>query len=255
MVGQIAYEERLVVFADILGWKAAIADGQPDALISVIQELHLPRKTYGQAQKDHLQSLDGVKVNPLLLEVQFAAFSDNFIFSIPSCRGARITDKVSGVFRLLLSKGFLLRGAITVGDLYHEEAVVFGKALNDAVELEKHICHPGVTLQSRAVEKIKEVHPDCFRRVILKDQKDHWVVNPFVIPFEEDVGDVEPVKSFIDQNFHIRQIKSTIAGNIEKLGTTGCCGPKAKWQYIKDFIEKCILPTHPLLKEAWQNSE
>ena len=75
-------------------------------------------------------------VNPLWLKVEFGAFSDNFVYSIPADFGGRILNFIPKMVRTLLQKGFLIRGGITVGKLYHKENVVFGPALIEAVKIE-----------------------------------------------------------------------------------------------------------------------
>jgi hypothetical protein len=59
---------------------------------------------------------------------------------------------IGDVFRLQLSLihyGFLIRGAVTVGDLFHNDDLCFGPALTEAAELEKLAMYPRVILTDK----------------------------------------------------------------------------------------------------------
>jgi len=60
----------------------------------------------------------------------------------------------------LIDYGFIIRGAITIGDLYHDERIVFGPALNQAYEIESTIAnYPRVIVDKRIVPThIKECY-------------------------------------------------------------------------------------------------
>lgn len=55
-----------------------------------------------------------------------------------SCRHAviEILNIIQQLANLVIRKGFLLRGGITIGPLYHENGIVFGPALSEAYKLE-----------------------------------------------------------------------------------------------------------------------
>jgi hypothetical protein len=256
----VVYEERLLLFADILGWSAANSTESSELLLKVVRQLHSPAETYSEALKAQMQGAVGTlvhaelgpmkvsSVNPMYLDVQFGAFSDNILLSMPSSFGARITGQVPSLIRTLLRQGFLLRGAVTIGDLYHNESAVFGKPLVEAVELEKKAEYPRILIDQKAICKINEIGYDQRNICIIKDQCGEYVVNPFPIPFD---GPDEAINSFIENNFHISEIKSVISTQIKNLRADGRYAQEAKWQYMRDFIEACVLPTNGLLQSAW----
>ncbi len=253
------YEERLLLFADILGWSAANENGSPNVLLDAVTELHRPAETNSGARKARMKGAIGTLVdtemgpvvNPMWLDVQFGAFSDNIVISTPSSFGTRITHHVSPLIRTLLSKRFLLRGAITIGDLYHKDSVVFGVPLVEAVSLEKTTKHPRIAIDGKAFCKIKEIGHDSNDTCIVKDQCGEYVVNPFSIPIglPEDV-----INSLIENNFRFGEIKPAISNQIKDLRAAGCSAQEAKWQYMRDFIENCVLPTNVLLESAWRGA-
>jgi hypothetical protein len=130
--GDPVYEDRLLLFADVLGWSEEIKRGSGDALLKVVQRIHLEAEAHSERGRDELKQMAkklGGRVNPMALEVQFGAFSDHFVFSMPAGFGSRICSAGSKLVIELLHQGFLTRGAIVVGKLHHKDNVVFGPAL------------------------------------------------------------------------------------------------------------------------------
>ena len=125
--GEIRYERRLVAYFDVLGWRADIEQAGDDPkrlgrLALVVRALSgLAVPTEGR--------VDGARLS---------SFSDNVVFSIPYDREQAIwTLRSIAVVQLGLAMvGFWLRGGVTVGQLYHDEGIVFGPALVRAAAIE-----------------------------------------------------------------------------------------------------------------------
>lgn len=120
------YERRLIVFIDFLGFKEVVAATEQDP--AGLRRL--------------LAAMDAIAEigdSPAVESQQLTQFSDSIVVSY------RVTE-TSGVFWLLnamaltvvdlASRGFLLRGAVTTGDLYHTDAHVVGPAMVRAYEME-----------------------------------------------------------------------------------------------------------------------
>lgn len=122
----VTYEKRAVAFLDILGFTDLIKEQGHEAEILAVFE-HL-RSRASQAER---ASKAG--------RVQFTAFSDCIVVSdeLQDGFGAlRIAAYVAYLAQDLLARGFLVRGGLTVGDLYHRNGTVFGPAMIDAYALE-----------------------------------------------------------------------------------------------------------------------
>ena len=132
------YEERIVAFIDILGFKALIqsTDTQDeDKNTRAIQEVLDIYEEIETRLVDQLQEMMGT--------VDITRFSDCIVISFP----ARQSD---GLFELTLALSWfhldifmrfnvLIRGAITQGKLIHTKDLVFGPAMNRAYELESTV--------------------------------------------------------------------------------------------------------------------
>ena len=94
-------------------------------------------------------------------------FSDNILFAIEiEENNNQAEEKISVLLNLTantileaLRYGFLMRGAITIGDFFHDDILVYGKALVDAVGMEEEIAiYPRVIAQA----EVQQIAPQHF---------------------------------------------------------------------------------------------
>lgn len=121
-----AYERRLILFLDFLGFREIVAEttNDPVALDRLIAALNAIRRIVEDG------SVESERVTQ---------FSDSIVVSY------RVSE-TSGVFWLLhamamtvielAARGYLLRGAVTIGDLLHDDRHVVGPAMVAAYEME-----------------------------------------------------------------------------------------------------------------------
>lgn len=158
-MSETGYEERYCLFLDILGFESHVDDtlnlAQGTKRPMTFQKLRgaLHAITAGTQYKDSVL----VKGGLLPSSRQVSQFSDSVVVSYLRNEpfGSGITSIILDVHRLqlnLIRKGILLRGAITVGRLFHDEDHVFGPALNEAARLEKLVNYPRVILDRQVLE-------------------------------------------------------------------------------------------------------
>jgi len=152
------YEERVLAYIDILGFS--------DAINNTIE-----KNTEKETETEKINNLfdDVLK----LKEIYFLAdkkisskivshFSDSIAISY-------LKNEEEGIFHILvnilisslaiLQKGFLIRGAITCGKLYHTEEKLFGPAMITAVDMEKNIAiYPRIVFDKEIIS-IAEKYP------------------------------------------------------------------------------------------------
>ncbi|WP_248928667.1 hypothetical protein [Paenibacillus hamazuiensis] len=125
------YEERIIAFIDILGFKNLVNDESKCEDIGAI--LKLPYLI----RQDNMAKMLKIK------GVMMTSISDSLVFSIRlKERGAmnKITKLLTVFTQSLLSQhGLLLRGGIAVGKIYHDNDIVYGPGLVKAYELESKI--------------------------------------------------------------------------------------------------------------------
>lgn len=135
----VAYERRLIIFFDILGWKGHIERAGANA--ARITELNFILNVFSVFESHHEEvALPGA---------QISTFSDNIAVSIPYST-QYLESMINAMARVQLGlalAGFLVRGGISIGNLVHTRSAVFGPALIRAYELEsQHAFYPRVLL-------------------------------------------------------------------------------------------------------------
>lgn len=133
--------DQLVLFADIIGFSNAVMENEnvtmadKDCLIYNLEAMfnHFTRN-YSSGKQEQL--------NIKLLWV-----SDSIVISTPKENVNQLFRVLVDITNTLYCIGFLLRGAIGLGKLYHENNI-WGPALIDAVEMESGIAvYPRVILR------------------------------------------------------------------------------------------------------------
>ncbi len=163
----IKYEERVICFFDILGFKQHIDETiKGDKHIKVILQSFDLIEKFG---KDTTR-----KSNLLNSDLQVTQFSDSVVLSFKVDNKDQLAFSIMDLGRLiveLLQKGILVRGAITVGDVIHNETKLFGPAMNEVYKLESQIAvYPRVII-TRDVLKFAQFsfeYENASRQAILK---------------------------------------------------------------------------------------
>lgn len=168
--------------------------------------------------------LSGSQIQNRGFKTQITSFSDNVIISEP----------VEGPnFHLLLFRlgymqviaswsGLLIRGAITIGDLVHDDLVVFGPALNRAYELESQ----------------RAIYP----RIILDpDIGDTFGVLPPFMATEDGLTFIDPFTPLFLLNWRVQQ---------ERVGTSKVIDERQAGISIIRALRREI--TKPLGEPQWR---
>src|SRR3990167_2294781 len=137
------YENCIIAYIDLLGFKEAVAD--EEKMESILDLLTQFIKQNG----DHTPEwgYDTKTNEPIIQSISSSAFSDHIVISFLVIEDSyedirllmvmqKLQNHIGDIAMTALSKGFLIRGAVTIGKLYHQNNMVFGKALVDAYNLE-----------------------------------------------------------------------------------------------------------------------
>jgi hypothetical protein len=134
---------------------------------------------HNEQRREEIRQRVAEEPNPLYMSVQVSFFSDSFVCSMPSEFASRLCNRASHIIRDFLSEGFLVRGGLSAGELYHKDQIVFGPAPLRAYEIEnKEAIFPRVLIDSLLINRLNE---DLEEPVIIKDQLGNYVVDPFPI--------------------------------------------------------------------------
>lgn len=248
------FEDRMLVYLDVLGWKTACLKDPPDTRIfDALKQIHRHAEDHNEAVREKLKATP--RHNPLFLQVQFGAFSDHFVWSEPADFGARVFACAQDV-RELLKIGFLTRGAIVRGPLYHRDNVICGPALIQAVNLEEEEAfYPRVLITEGVAEACRaqgHLEPgNGIPNETIVDQTGRRVLNPFALGLD---GPDDIVNAYITQVFDLPAIRQRIESELEQLRAARRHKEAEKWRYLRAFIEGPLLDSEPRLRPHWEGS-
>lgn len=151
MASEVIYSHRFIAFIDILGFKDHIGKsiGHPQKAIDVLRALEKIRILMGETRMlNQTIGDDGERVS---------AFSDSIVVSYPGNGSDDFFFLLLTIARYqleLLAHGYVFRGGISAGQLYHKGSIVFGPALLSAYQLEnQHAIHPRIIVEKQVVEE------------------------------------------------------------------------------------------------------
>jgi hypothetical protein len=153
----------------------------------------------------------------------------------------------------LLHMGFLTRGAIVVGDLFHRDNVIFGPALLEAYQIEsREAFYPRIIVSNKALEELADDVGDD--GLVIDDGSGRKVLNPFWLGFtvEDPEREQQAIDSFQSLNRHLIGVKPIIEANIRELEAAGRVAHAEKWHYMRRLIEGPVLQADPRLRPFWK---
>lgn len=183
----INYKNSLVCFIDLLGFKDEINSRKSQLEIFDILS----------AGKKNERSVSSTVVKKTGQEIRFqvltavSAFSDRVVISFSSdyFDSSISSDWIKSAFikfwnliyqysMYVMRRGFILRGGIAIGNLYHSNGIVFGPAMNCAYELEsKRAKNPRILVNEKLAQVLND---DTKQRYLSKDLSDGFFYVDFL---------------------------------------------------------------------------
>ena len=153
------YQKSVVAFIDLLGFKSSLK--HEENLVEILNVLR--RMKAGESSND--SSLTQVEGNTHVIKIKpsISVFSDSMVISASESLLSdvvqwhhlvvEILNIVQQLSNFIIKKGYILRGGLTIGDLYHADGVIVGQALVEAYEIEsEHAKYPRVMASNEIVE-------------------------------------------------------------------------------------------------------
>jgi hypothetical protein len=232
---KIAFTNCAVAFLDILGFKEFIAKAEKPETEEFREFCNLQNVVRRQMR---FTSDDGHKQSlfPKSLGLKFIYISDSFILSAPFDSVDRstysglvaVSIKTIQLAHQLLKMGFLLRGGISVGNIYRTDSNIFGTGYQNSYETEsKYAANPRVLLHQSAVDALKSDHHGGLTTAslsIFMKEGEQFMLDTLNTHWSY-VGNRE--------NCNINKIyngyKATIERNLEKLSNSRA---REKWEWM-----------------------
>lgn len=232
------YETRLIAFIDILGWTRAIKEKQFDELYDVINKIQVRCDSYTEHRRKELEKLEGFRINPMFFQVKFSMFSDAIAISMPISFEARICNTCSELIREFILNGFLLRGGVAEGRLFHNEQTIFGDAIVEAYKLESEYAkYSRVMVARRIVDLMKRSDPTS----IIRDHLGEYVVDPFPMLAKGLTADA------LSQMYELDRLVAVIETNLKNIVDLSAL---QKWEYMAKLATQSLSKFDDLTKQT-----
>lgn len=230
---KVNFEDRAVAFIDVLGFRNIVhAAGQGGSA-------HTELETLIELLETAVPNLDGTvdhKV-PKDLIPKHIYVSDSIILSAPltspqvhSYRGLSVlVMRVIQISHLLLSKGYLLRGGISVGSVWQTDSNIVGPAYQEAYQIETKTLAPRVELSPDAKSywistegNSNRMCVDYMNRFMVNGTHDHYI-------HDKSHG---AAKRVFENYMRIIDINLGATNHPESI--------RYKWWWFKEFLESEI---------------
>lgn len=166
----VKYEERLVAFMDILGFKEIVKQSAKDpskveliySVLNYLKNWEIPEKwdlklveIEEDAQKRGVENFD------IRGKTNSTSFSDSIVVSVKidnnvNEMASTLIVNLANIGAILFEQGILIRGGLTIGNIIHKEnGTVFGQGLIDAYKLESNNAkYPRIILSDKLISKL-----------------------------------------------------------------------------------------------------
>jgi hypothetical protein len=200
-------EPRFVCFIDILGFSDLINEYDLDITSTVLQDLQESFSLVTTYLIDNNVS----QFKESLKHLKYQTFSDNICISIPYFDNQTdflsnfnlITTYIRGLQFTLMSKGFFIRGGISVGSFYSDKNIIFSKGLVNAYLLEsKKANFPRVIIDKLIMDKLLSYDQQSIKnfgldKVIIFDWENVSFLNPFGL-MESSLSQIDSIFSELE---------------------------------------------------------
>ena len=228
------YEERVVVYLDVLGWKNLVISEKtklPQEIMGYVTKIEYKHNQNQKIKKtrrvsDYKDKNYGFDSEYFNTE-EMSIFSDTIVYSHPAKYAKNLLVDISFFITGLINSGLLIRGGITVGNLYHDGNIIIGPALIEAYELENKAIYPRV-ICSYELLKNSENWEEYFKKFIYEDfdgKKIIKYINPKDRQYPKYPNDINQI---INKNIN----------NFAK--SQRCIDEYSKWMYLKNFFDKSV---------------
>lgn len=241
-----SYEKRFAAFIDILGFKELInrtVSSLPEVSIErVVAALDIP----DPAQKDQL--CIGTVGDISESGHRSSQFSDSIFISTDYTQAGlfHLVNHIERIAFSFLKLGFLCRGGVVSGMLYHDGNTVFGPALIDAYELENIAIFPRVIISGDVMDFARKMdggEGKVIKRMIMEYQ------GCFIVHILRTLSMmIESVGAGYDDEVVLVNIKSTLVREAERVKGDIRKTNKIKW--FEKYLNSTISPDPIKLAQA-----
>jgi hypothetical protein len=252
------YEDQITIFLDFLGFSEASVQLDESAqakMLTLLTAISSMRSQFSDNSDPNTGDARAIRLRPTI-----TTFSDHIVASYPMSR--ILTDDPQSKFELVLFDatlftariaaaalqfGFLIRGGLSYGLLYHTSGIVFGQAMVEAYNLEsKSAIYPRVVISPSLLKRL-EGRPG---------------VQAFVHHGYDGVGSLDYFFFLISAlspsgsehssstKAYFDRVVPVMKENVERLRATGHLNATSKWVWFAKMFAEALRRTNPAILQA-----
>jgi hypothetical protein len=237
------YQDRITCFIDILGFSRDVADIDSNPALFLSVDAVLRHVGMCKSNIERARARGGTSY-----DARMSCFSDCLVVSYRCEPGATLRALSDAAFlgQVIIRPGYLPRGAMTVGKLYHDDVVVYGGALVEAAALESSIVStPRIAITERCMELVRA----DFSREGTSDHQDDFIRDYGSGPFVHVLGREWP---FLEKErrqeqageLHgdgvadmFREVRSALPVRYARAPHEGA---KRKLEWMRDYVNRSV---------------
>lgn len=220
----------IAAFVDILGYKDLIQNDAIEREIELFNDLKntidLALASTVEMTKTLFNHFDSKNESSEKISnrLNVKQFSDNIYFSF-DYEEQNEEDLMFGIYiisnislsyqRLMLAKGYFVRGGIGMGLNMVDKNFIFSTALIDAVETEKNTVYPRITLHTKLKDKFLLIENNQLKNMLEGIFIQDWAGNIFLNPFNHSTRNVKAIEKLSTDE--VEEIEEVISRKQKRL--------------------------------------
>jgi hypothetical protein len=202
-----SYQKAVVSFIDVLGFKGIVEDKKPEEILTLLKLFRdslntqglPPHQTGNESPKANKSDLRAIYFSDSIVRLKYLKDYEYDDVLLGGYVVAREILELARIQRQLLSCGILIRGGVSLGDVFFDvnSGVIFGPALVEAYEIESSFAiDPRIAVSEDIYtyyNKCMQSHPRLIRR---DSHNTPWI--DFFIELHSETDLVKVIESRID---------------------------------------------------------
>ncbi|MFW6047608.1 MAG: hypothetical protein ACOCP4_07490 [Candidatus Woesearchaeota archaeon] len=181
-------EPRIICFLDILGFSDFVYRYENDVTSTFLQDI---QESFALAREQLLDNKN-MPNKEAIEHLEYQTFSDNISISIPYFDNENdflsnfniLSIYVRGLQMIMMSKGFFVRGGISIGSYYADNSIIFSQGLINAYKLESEkAIYPRILIDKVIIDEIlnyreSKIEDFGLKKAIIFDWESQAFLNP-----------------------------------------------------------------------------
>jgi hypothetical protein len=246
----------LIAYIDLLGFRAALSKADAETqqtIFNALKEVADQNRNFEVIVDPHSENARTISISPA-----FTSFSDNLLisFDLTKIEAGVAFQALMGIRNTACALahrarefGCLIRGAVTVGQLYHKDRVSFGMGLVEAYELESRVAfYPRVIVAPSVLELFSTLAAKdgytTYDRSMFCDTDGYWCLD-YMTAYLEYLGTDINAAACIARRAWALGTRAKALDTAAELSAKGQDRPSQNWAWFAERFEKSMLSINP----------